>query len=348
VRAYSVAVVGAGAVGEAMIRTLKRRQFPVSHLKVLARSERTLTLDGENYAIRRTEPAAFDGVDIALFAGTEGDKGASAEFAEVAAARGALVIDNSSYFRMEPDIPLVVPEVNPHDLPGQRGIIANPNCSTIQMVVALKPLHDAARINRVIVSTYQAVSGAGRASVEGLEQQTRAWVSGSEPATSPELFAGHVMAFNAVPQIDAFAEMGYTREEWKMVRETRKILHEPDLAITATTVRIPVYYGHSESIYIETERKLTADAARTILGASPGVIVMDNPTRGEYATPASAAGRDEVFVSRVREDPSIDRGLSLWVVSDNVLKGAATNAVQIAEELVRQGHLEGRAHRAAA
>ncbi|MDQ2732579.1 MAG: aspartate-semialdehyde dehydrogenase, partial [Armatimonadota bacterium] len=328
---YNVAVVGVGAVGEAMIRTLKRRRFPIKDLRVLARSQRNITVGGESYSVRQCVPEAFEGVDIALFAGTEGDKGASAEFARLAAQRGATVIDNSSYFRMEPDIPLVVPEVNPEDLDRHQGIIANPNCSTIQMVVALKPLHDAARIKRVIVSTYQAVSGAGRSSVDFLRKQVEAQIAGLEPPTSPDHFNGVVMAFNVLPQIDAFDELGYTKEEWKMVRETQKIFHDSTLAITATAVRVPVYNGHSESIYIETETKLTADRAREILAGAPGIILMDNPSDRQYAMPSSASGSDEVFVSRVREDPFVANALSFWVVADNVLKGAATNAVQIAE-----------------
>ncbi|MCA1596611.1 MAG: aspartate-semialdehyde dehydrogenase [Chloroflexi bacterium] len=336
---YNAAVVGVGAVGEAMIRTLKRRGFPLKELRVLARSERTISIDGEKYCVRRCEPAAFDGVDIALFAGTEGDKGASAEYARTAAQRGAVVIDNSSTFRMEADVPLVVPEVNPEDLDAHHGVIANPNCSTIQMVVALKPLHDAAKLTRVIVSTYQAVSGAGRSSVDALRHQTEAVVAGLPAATCADQFAGHVMAFNVLPQIDAFSEQGYTKEEWKMVRETHKIFHDPHLAVTATTVRVPVYNGHSESIYVETEKKLTAEEARELLRNAPGVVLADNPAEGQYAMPIDVSGRDEVYVSRVREDPFVERGLSLWVVADNVLKGAATNAIQIAEELVRRNRL---------
>ena len=338
-KSRNVAVVGVGAVGEAMIRTLKRREFPIKELRVLARSERTIVIDGESYAVRRCEPSAFDGMDLALFAGTEGDKGASAEFARAAAQRGVVVIDNSSYFRMEPDIPLVVPEVNPEDLDNHSGIIANPNCSTIQLVVALKPLHDAAKVRRVIVSTYQAVSGAGRSSVDALRKQVEAQVAGLPVPTSNDWFVGKVMAFNVLPQIDAFAELGFTKEEWKMVRETQKILHDPKLALTATTVRVPVYNGHSESVYVETEKKLTADQARALFSQAPGIIVSDNPAEGKYAMPADVSGHDEVYVSRVREDAFAPTGLSFWVVADNLLKGAATNAVQIAEELVRRGRL---------
>ena len=334
---YRIAVVGVGAVGEAMIRTLRRRRFPMTELRTLARSARTIEIDGENYEVQPTAPGAFEGIDIALFAGTEGDKGASAEFARAAVDSGAVVIDNSSFFRMEPDIPLVVPEVNPDDLDRHEGIIANPNCSTIQMAVALKPLHDRGKLTRVIVSTYQAVSGAGRSSVDALREQAQAIAAGKEPPTFPDCFLGHVMAFNLLPQIDSFAEMGYTKEEWKMVKETQKIFHDASLKITATTVRVPVYIGHSESVYVETEEKITADEARELFRSVPGVVVMDNPAKGEYAMPTDAAGRDEVFISRVREDPFIPNGLSFWVVADNLLKGAATNAVQIAEELVRRG-----------
>lgn len=336
----NVAVVGVGAVGEAMIRTLKRRQFPIKELRILARSNRTVVIDGDTYKVQTCEPDAFNGVDIALFAGTEGDKGASAEYARIAAARGATVVDNSSYFRMEADVPLVVPEVNPEDLDWHHGVIANPNCSTIQMVVALKPLHDAATVKRIIVSTYQAVSGAGRASMDALRQQTQQYLTDGQAQASPDFFSGHAMAFNVLPQIDAFAEMGYTKEEWKMVKETQKMFHLPNLAITATTVRVPVLNGHSESVYVETEKKLTADEAREIMGGARGIIMVDNPANGEYSTPIDAAGKDEVFVSRVREDPFTPNALNFWVVADNLLKGAAANAVQIAEELITRGRVK--------
>jgi aspartate-semialdehyde dehydrogenase len=333
---YNVAVVGVGAVGEEMIRTLKRRKFPVKDLRILARSERAIKIDQDSYHVQKCEPAAFRGMDIALFAGTEGDKGASAEYARAAARGGTTVIDNSSYFRMEPDIPLVVPEVNPEDVDWHQGVIANPNCSTIQMLVALKPIHDAARLKRVIVSTYQAVSGAGRASVDALTRQVEADAAQVPVPTSPDYFYGNIMSFNVVPQIDSFAEMGYTKEEWKMVRETQKIFHDSTLPITATTVRVPVYNGHSESVYVETERKLTASETRELLRSAPGIVLVDDPESAKYITPREVTGRDEVFVSRVREDPFIEKGLSFWVVADNLLKGAATNAVQIAEELIRR------------
>jgi aspartate-semialdehyde dehydrogenase len=274
---------------------------------------------------------SFKGVDIGLFSA---GGSVSAEFAPLAVAAGAVVVDNTSVFRMEPDIPLVVPEVNAKEIANYktRGIIANPNCSTIQMVVALKPIHDAARIKRVVVSTYQSVSGAGRKAMEELSQQVAALFNGKEIEKTK---FPHQIAFNCIPHIDAFMDGGYTKEEWKMIEETRKILGEPNLAVTATTVRVPVFCSHSESVNVETYVKLSANEARRILREAPGVIVADEPENNVYPMAIDAAGKDATYVGRIREDKSVANGLNLWVVSDNLRKGAALNAVQIAEILIR-------------
>jgi aspartate-semialdehyde dehydrogenase len=341
---YNVAVVGAGAVGVEMVRVLKQRGFPVRELRLLARSNREIAIDGVTYCVRETTPAAFDGIQIALFAGTEGEKGAAVTFAEEATKRGAVVIDNGNDFRMDPRVPLVVPEVNGADVTQHEGIIANPNCSTIQMVVALKPIHDAARLRRVIVSTYQAVSGAGGSAIRELAAETEARVQGAARPSS-QAFVKPI-AFNALAHIGGFRPDGSTSEEWKMVQETHKILHDSSIAVHATCVRIPVYNGHSESIYVETERKLTAEEARALWSDAPGIQVMDAPDpsdgdrhRRSYPTPQDADGTDATLIGRVREDPFVPNGLSFWCISDNLRKGAALNAVQIAEELIRRGML---------
>ena len=329
-----VAVAGAtGVVGREMLRVLEDRNFPVKSIKLLA-SERskgkTLTFKGEQIPVEVLADDSFDGVDIALFSA---GGGTSKRYAPSAAKAGCVVIDNSSAWRMDPTVPLVVPEVNPGDLAWHKGIIANPNCSTIQMVVVLKPLHDAAKVKRVIVSTYQAVSGAGSAALAELREQTRALVSGE--AYAPKIFP-HQIAFNVIPQIPqsgAFEENGYTSEEMKMVNETKKILGDQGIMVTATTVRVPVYTGHSESVNVETERKLTADQAREILRNAPGVIVQDDPANQLYPLAVNAAGRYDTFVGRIREDLSHPSALDMWIVADNLLKGAASNAVQIAEIL---------------
>ncbi|MHB0913413.1 MAG: aspartate-semialdehyde dehydrogenase [Armatimonadota bacterium] len=335
---YNVAVVGAGAVGEEMLRVLAQRKFPVNEVKVLARSAREIKVDGNSYSVRETTPEEFDGVDIALFAGTEG---ASKTYGWEAAKRGAIVIDNSSTFRMDPKVPLVVPECNPDDVSWHSGVIANPNCSTIQMVVALKPLQQRSRITRIVVSTYQAVSGTGRDAIEELGQQASLALQG-EKVTSAVY--PHQIAFNLLPHIGSFRPDGYTTEEWKMVEETHKILGDSEIKVNPTTVRVPVFNSHSELVYIETEEKIGADEARKLLAAAPGVVVVDdpNPTDSDpnlrtYPMPLPASGRDEVFVGRVREDPFIETGLAMWVVSDNLRKGAALNAVQIAELLIEKG-----------
>ena len=337
-REFRVAVVGAtGLVGETMIRVLEERDFPVSELYPLA-SERSLgrsvTFRGRHYSVLELAGFDFGQADIGLFsAGAE----VSREYAPKAAAAGCIVIDNTSQFRYEDDIPLVVPEVNPQAIAHyrNRGIIANPNCSTIQMVVALKPIYDAVGIERIHVATYQSVSGAGREAVEELAQQSIALLSGKGPVEARVV--AKQIAFNCVPQIDQFQDNGYTREEMKMVWETRKILGDATLRVNATCVRVPVFYGHSEAVSVETATKITAAQARALLERAPGIAVFDERRAGGYPTAATeAANRDTVYVGRIREDLSSDRGLNLWIVADNVRKGAATNSVQIAEILVRQ------------
>lgn len=341
---YVVAVVGAGAVGVEMVRILKERQFPVKELRILARSDREMQIDGETYQVRATTPEAFDGVDIALFAGTEGEKGAAATFGEEAVKRGAVVIDNGSDFRMDPKVPLVVPEVNGEDVEKHQGYIANPNCSTVQMVHALKPLYDLSRIKRIVVSTYQSVSGAGAPAIQELEAQVKAVATG-EPLPECRNIPAQ-LAMNVLAGCWKFRDNGYQDEEWKMVLETHKILHDDQIQVSPTTVRVPVTIGHAESVYIETERKITAEEARQALAAFPGLKLVDDsaptekdPNARTYPTPLDAAGAPETLVGRVREDPFVENGLLLWVVADNLRKGAAQNAVQIAEELVRRNCL---------
>jgi aspartate-semialdehyde dehydrogenase len=332
---YNVAVVGAtGAVGEQMREVLEQREFPVGELRLLA-SERSagqfLPFKEQNLRVEVLNEDSFKGIDIALFSA---GGSVSAKFAPVAVAAGAVVVDNTGHFRMEPDIPLVVPEVNAKQIANYetRGIIANPNCSTIQMVVALKPIHDAARIKRVVVSTYQSVSGAGRRAMEELSQQVVALFNGRE--LKKEKFP-HQIAFNCIPHIDVFADGGYTKEELKMINETRKILGEPSLGVTATTVRVPVFCSHSESVNIQTEKKLTVADVKALLREAPGIIVADDLEHNVYPMAIDATGEDATFVGRIREDNSIPNGLHLWVVADNLRKGAALNAVQIAEILIR-------------
>jgi len=331
--AYTVAVVGAtGAVGTEMIEILEERKFPVGELRPLASArsagERVSFHDQELVVLELTKDS-FEGVDIALFsAGAD----ISREFAPIAAKAGAVVIDNSAAWRMDKNVPLVVPEVNRADIAKHKGIIANPNCSTIQMVVALKPLHDAARITRVVVTTFQAVSGTGKEAMDELLEESQDLLSFKEP--TPKVYP-HQIAFNCLPHIDDFLPSGYTKEEMKMLSETRKIMGDDSIRVTATTVRVPVYVGHSESVNIETEKKLSANEARAILCDAPGVLLYDDPAHKIYPTPLDAAGKDEVYVGRVREDESVPNGLNLWIVADNLRKGAALNAVQIAEELIR-------------
>ncbi|AUN30007.1 aspartate-semialdehyde dehydrogenase [Niveispirillum cyanobacteriorum] len=336
---YKVAVVGAtGNVGREILQTLADRNFPVSEVVALA-SERSAGHEvsfGEDQVLKVRDLATFD------FAGTDfvlSSPGAkiSAQFAPKAAAAGACVIDNTSHFRMDPDVPLVVPEVNPHHLSGWRkkGIIANPNCSTIQMVVALKPLHDLAKIRRVVVSTYQSVSGGGKEAMDELFTQTRA-IYVNDPVEKKK-FTKQI-AFNVIPHIDSFMDDGMTKEEWKMVVETKKIL-DPSIKVSATAVRVPVFIGHSESVNIEFENPITADEARKALRAAPGISVVDHRVDEGYVTPVEIAGEDNVFISRIREDSTVENGLNLWIVADNLRKGAALNAVQIAEVMIRDGHI---------
>jgi aspartate-semialdehyde dehydrogenase len=333
---YRVAVVGAtGAVGQQMVACLEERRFPVAQLFPLA-SERSLgkkvTFLGKEIQVEVLDQNSFKDIDLALFSA---GGSISKEYGPIAAAAGAVVVDNSSAWRMDPDVPLVVPEVNPQDIAQYttKGIIANPNCSTIQMVVVLQPLHAAAKIKRVVVSTYQAVSGTGQKAVEELAAQVRALFSNQEIVRK---VYPHRIAFNCFPHIDVFQDNGYTKEEMKMVNETQKIMGDASIRVTATTVRVPVFYGHSESVNIETERKLTAPEAREILARAPGVKLVDDPLKNQYPMPLDAAGQDLTLVGRIREDFSIDNGLNLWVVADNIRKGAATNAVQIAEILTQQ------------
>jgi aspartate-semialdehyde dehydrogenase len=332
---YNVAIVGAtGAVGEQMREVLEEREFPVGELRLLA-SERSagqfLPFNGRQVRVDVLGEESFKNIDIGLFSA---GGAVSARFAPLAVDAGAVVVDNTSHFRMESDVPLVVPEVNSGEIAGykQRGIIANPNCSTIQLVVALKPIHDAVRIKRVVVSTYQSVSGAGRKAMEELSQQVGALFSGKD--LKKEKFP-HQIAFNCIPHIDVFMDGGYTKEEWKMIYETRKILGEPALAVTATTVRVPVFCSHSESVNVETLVKLSAGEAKKILREAPGVIVTDEPENNVYPMAIDATGKDATYVGRIREDDSVQNGLNLWVVADNLRKGAALNAVQVAEILVR-------------
>ncbi len=333
-RSYNVAVVGAtGAVGHEMINVLEQRRFPVNEIKLLASTRSAgekLEFRGEDVTVEVLGEDSFKGVEIGLFSA---GGSISEKFAPVAAREGCVVIDNTSAFRMDPQVPLVVPEVNPHAI-GQytsKNIIANPNCSTIQMVVALKPIHDVARIKRVVVSTYQAVSGTGKEAIEELESQTRAIFTAQEIEVN---VYPHQIAFNCLPHIDVFLENGYTKEEMKMVNETQKIMEDESIRVTATTVRVPVFYGHSESVNIETEAKITPQEVRDLLAKAPGVVVEDDPSLMKYPLAIYAAGRDETFVGRIREDESIETGINMWIVSDNVRKGAALNAVQIAEVLI--------------
>jgi aspartate-semialdehyde dehydrogenase len=333
---YNVAVIGVGAVGIEMLRCLKQRNFPVGNLRVFARSARDIEVDGQKYSVQAISPEGFEGIDIALFAGTEGEKGASLTYAHEAVKRGAVVIDNGADFRMDPGVPLVVPEVNAKDIKKHKGIIANPNCSTIQMVVALWPIYKKVGIKRIIVTTLQASSGAGRSAVEQLKEETS--IITSRGFTSIHVNVDNKslpqqLAYNVFPHIGTFGECDYTNEEWKLVHETYKIMHDNKIKISATTVRVPVRTGHSESVYIETKKAMTPDKARSVLSKSAGIIVIDDPKNNLYPQPKDVEGKDEVFVGRIREDCFVKNGLWLWVVADNLRKGAALNAVQIAEFL---------------
>lgn len=343
----TVAVVGAtGVVGRTMIQVLLEREFPVGELRLLA-SERsagkTISIEGATHDVGLASAEAFEGVDIALFS-AGGD--ASRELAPLAAARGATVVDNSSAWRMDPAIPLVVSQVNPDDLEGHPGIIANPNCSTMQLVPVLMALRDSVGLERVVVDTYQAVSGTGGKAIQELESQVRAHVAG-EPKDATVY--PHQIAFNALPQVDVFLDNGYTKEEMKLVNESRKILHLPDLRVSSTAVRIPVFVAHSEAVHVETRDPIAPGRARALFAGVPGVTVQDDPSTSTYPLATTAAGSDEIYVGRVRQDPSVEggRGLAFWVVSDNLRKGAATNAVEIAEILAGRGWVRSAAARGA-
>jgi aspartate-semialdehyde dehydrogenase len=330
---FNVGLAGAtGAVGNQMIRCLEERNFPVKAIKLLASSRsvgRELSFRGEAVKVEELKEDSFKGLDIALFSA---GGGTSLHFAPCAAKDGCVVIDNSSAWRMDPKVPLVVPEVNPHAVAGytHKGIIANPNCSTIQMVVALNPIHRTYGIKRIVVSTYQAVSGTGKKAIAELYDQTRAMMNFLEYKT--EIYP-HRIAFNCLPHIDAFQENGYTKEEIKMVNETHKIMEDDSIGVTATTVRVPVFYGHSESVNVETHKPIRAEDVRSLLKQMPGIAVVDDPSGNMYPLPIDAAGKDLTYVGRIRRDESIQNGINMWVVADNIRKGAATNAVQIAEIL---------------
>jgi aspartate-semialdehyde dehydrogenase len=331
--AYVVAVVGAtDVVGREMIEILAERNFPVSELVPLA-SERSegerIQFEDKNWVVKRLAKDSFKGVDIGLFsAGAE----RSLEFAPEAVKSGAVVIDNSSAFRMDPNIPLVVPEVNAHAITRRAGIIANPNCSTIGMVLALKPIHDAVKIKRIVVTTFQSVSGTGKEAIDELAGQTVALLNFRD--VEKKVYP-HQIAFNCLPHIDSFLDNGYTKEEMKMVNETKKIMEDDSIHVTATTVRVPVFRCHSESVNIETVEKISANEVRAILSTAPGVIVYDDPKKNIYPLAIDVAGKDEIYVGRIRADESIQNGINLWIVSDNLRKGAALNAVQIAEHLIK-------------
>lgn len=334
---FKVAVAGAtGAVGNLMVKVLEERAFPVSSLRLLASSRsigKTLSFRGEELSVEELTDDSFDGIEVALFSA---GSSVSRRFAPVAARAGAVVIDNSNAWRMDPKVPLVVPEVNPDAALSHSGIIANPNCSTIQMVVALKPIHDAVKIKRIVVTTFQAVSGTGKRAIEELRTQVEDISKGREAVK--QVYPQQI-AFNCFPHIGPFLENGFSEEEMKMLNETRKIFDDPEIRVCATTVRIPVVYSHSESINIETEKPISPEQARRLLRAAPGVKVMDDPANGVYPVALTAAGTDDTFVGRIRTDTSVENGLAMWVVADNIRKGAATNAVQIAEVLVARGRL---------
>jgi len=327
----TVAVVGVtGAVGQTTLRVLEERKFPVRDLRVFA-SERsvgkTVTFAGERLRVEKAGPECFKGVQVALFSAGSAQ---SKELAPLAVKAGAMVVDKSSAFRMDPAVPLVVPEINAHAMTGHKGIVACPNCTSIVTVMPLKPLHDAGRLRRVVATSFQAVSGAGVNGVEELRAQTLAWARGEVPA--PKYFA-HQIAFNVIPHIDKFADNGYTGEEMKLVNEVRKILEAPDLPVSPTTVRVPVFTAHSVAVNVETEEKVSVERARELFGKFPGLRVVDDPEHARYPMPLTVEGQDECVVGRIREDLSHPRGLNFWVVGDQLRKGAATNAVQIAELL---------------
>jgi aspartate-semialdehyde dehydrogenase len=328
---YNVCVVGIGAVGTEMIRLLRKRNFPVQSLTILARSERTEVVDGESYPVKVASPEAFTGMDFAFFAGTEGAKGASQTLGWEAVKRGCIVVDNGDDFRMDPRVPLVIPEINPEALKNHQGFIANPNCSTIIALMPLVAIHKAATIKRLVASTYQAVSGTGSAAVKELEAQTRAWVAG-QPL--PRDVYPHQIAFNLIPCVGSFKDdSGETTEEIKMRKETHKIL-DPAIRVATTCVRVPVFNGHSIALHVELEKPLSPEQARTLLANTPGVKVVDDPKQAAYPMPIQASGQYDVLVGRIRKDMSTENGLVLWCAGDNIWKGAAQNAIQIAEVMI--------------
>jgi aspartate-semialdehyde dehydrogenase len=332
---YRVGIVGIGAVGTEMVKILRERKFPASEIRFLARSERDETIAGETFhVVPAAAPDAFEGLDFAFFAGTEGARGASQQYGWDAVAQGVTVIDNGDDFRMDDRVPLVIPEVNPEALDDHQGFIANPNCSTIVALMALGPLHRAARIRRLVVSTYQSVSGTGRDAIVELENQVKAYAAGTplEAATYP-----HQIAFNVLPQIGSLKPTlpGYTSEEAKMLFETRKILGDDAIRVSSTCVRVPVFYGHAEAIHIEFERPVSPEEAREILAAAPGVKVVDDVAGAAYPLPLAVAGGDDIQVGRIRPDDSTENGLAIFVAGDNIRKGAALNAIQIAETLLQ-------------
>jgi len=330
---YNVAVLGAtGMVGGVMMKVLEERNFPVDRFLPLASSRtagQAVSFRGREYTVEEAKPESFRGIDIGLF--SAGAK-VSKVFAPEAARAGAVVIDNTSQFRMDPEVPLIVPEVNGHVIKRHKGIIANPNCSTAQMVLPLKPIYDAAGIKRIVVSTYQSTSGWGKEAVEELREQTRAFIDGKPVQVK---YLPKQIAFNCFPHIDVFLDSGYTKEEIKMVNETRKILEDDTIAVTATCVRIPVMISHSEAVNIETKKKISVNEVKKLLSKFPTVRVLDDPSKAEYPTPLECAGSDETFVGRIREDVSVKNGIDMWVVSDNLRRGAATNAVLIAERMIK-------------
>ena len=331
---YNVAVVGAGMVGKKMVEVLIERNFPYKEIKILATREREEVIAGKKVKVEKTEIESFNNIDIAFFAGTEGEKGASKLFGWEAVKKGAIVIDNGGDFRMDSRVPLVIPEVNPHHLKGHQGFIANPNCSTIIMLMAVAPIHRQYSVKKIIASTYQAVSGTGKNAVDELETQVRAYVNGEEinNAVYP-----YQIAFNVIPEIGGISSeySGYYTEEVKMIKETHKILGTEDIDISATCVRVPVFNGHSESVTIQCEKEVDIEEIKELLNSSPGVQVIDEPENSKYPVPINVSGKDDVYVGRIRKSTALDNGLDMWIVGDNIRKGAALNAIQIAEELIK-------------
>lgn len=335
---YNVVIVGIGLVGQEMVKILLERNFPLKNLKILARYSRIEKINGKDYKVEKICNKAFDNVDIAFFAGTEGSKGASQLYGWQAVEKNVLVIDNGDDYRMNKKVPLVIPEVNPHHLKNHQGFIANPNCSTIQMVVALAPLHKEFKIKKIIVSTYQAVSGTGGLAIRELEEQIFNFTT--QKSLVPKIYP-HQIAFNLFPHISSLKDefKGYYGEEIKMIKETRKIFDLPDMIISATCVRVPVFNGHCEAIHVEFEKELTTDMAKELLKNSKGIEILDEPEKNVYPTPLEVSGKNDVFVGRIRQNPSCPTCLDMWVAADNIRKGAALNAIQIAEKMIEMNLL---------